>query len=76
LFIIRSFFTSGKIRSVAKSFTNSFNVKYQGSYLEYYENGDKKAIENYNKGHLEGDIYEFYPNGNPYTINVFQEQRL
>jgi antitoxin component YwqK of YwqJK toxin-antitoxin module len=75
LFIIRSFFPSGKIRSVAKSFTNSFNVKYQGSYLEYYENGHKKAIENYNKGHLEGDIYEFYPNGNPYTIKTYSKSK-
>jgi len=73
LFIIRSFFPSGKIRSVAKSSTNSFNVKYQGSYLEFYENGHKKAIENYNKGHLEGDIYEFYPNGNLYTVKTYSK---
>lgn len=63
LYDVIFFYRSGKIemRGTTK---NKFLMAYEGTCIYYYENGNRKKIENYYDKELRGKQFEWYENGN------------
>jgi len=66
LFIIKEFFPDGRKKSIAHSVT--MVPSYEGSYISFHENGSKKEVSSYHNGTLSDTVYNFYPNGQLYTV--------
>ncbi|PTB98040.1 hypothetical protein C9994_00345 [Marivirga lumbricoides] len=62
------YFENGKIRQMGFYFNE--DEKY-GKWVEYYENGNKKKIENYENGILNGEYQYFHENGQIWTEKVY-----
>lgn len=75
LFMTREFYANGKRKSVGMSATID-PPKYEGTYLSFYPNGNKKEIAIYNDGRLVDSAYHYYPNGQLYTFFVYDDQPL
>ncbi|WP_158797700.1 energy transducer TonB [Pedobacter sp. L105] len=73
LFTVKEFYTNGKRKSIGMSGTID-PPKYDGTYLSFYPNGNKKQVATYSKGHLVDSLYDYYPNGRLYTFFFFIEQ--
>jgi len=61
---IADYYKSGVLQMEGTSKTNDGNSK-EGEFIFYYENGNKKSIENYYKSRHTGKSLEWYENGNP-----------
>lgn len=61
---ISDYYKSGVLQMEGISKTNDGNSR-EGEYIYYYENGNKKTVENYFKSRREGKSFEWYENGNP-----------
>jgi TonB family protein len=64
LYQIYDYYKSGTLQMEGASKTNDGNTK-EGQYIFYYENGNKKSVQNYYKSRLKGKFLEWYENGNP-----------
>jgi len=73
LFNVHDFYMDGKPKLVGKSFMPSLNLKMQGTFIEYYTNGHRKAITNYENGKAIGDEVHYYPNGKLYYISHYDK---
>ncbi len=76
LFQVVDYYLNGKLKMMAMSTKGAFNVNLQGNYIEFYPNGHKKLICNYQDGHREGAVIESYPNGKVYLTGNYQHGRL
>jgi hypothetical protein len=63
LYDVSDYFQSGKIERRGSS-SNPFFMAYEGPCISYYENGNRKKIENYSEKQLAGKQFEWYENGN------------
>lgn len=61
---IYDYYKSGVLQMEGTSKTNDGNNK-EGEYIFYYENGNKKSVQNYYKSRVKGKFLEWYENGNP-----------
>src|ERR1700679_866113 len=68
LFIVKGYHMDGKMSFMGSSVTRTMPLKLQGPFIDFYENGHRKKMTNYNKGDQVGDITEYYPSGLLYTI--------
>lgn len=70
---ITDYYRDGKTKLVARSYNDQmkFESGVQGYCLEFYNNGHKKSVRNYNRGKLTGDAMEYYPNGKIYNIKNY-----
>ena len=76
LFQVKDYYLTGKLKMMGNSSVWTSNVNLQGSCIEFYPNGHKKLICNYQGGHREGAIIESYPNGKVYLTGNYQNGRL
>jgi hypothetical protein len=63
LYQIKDYYKSGELKMEGNSKTKDGYSK-EGTYVYYYENGNKKIYENYFKGRLQGKCQQWYENGN------------
>ena len=73
LFVVKEYYSNGKIRVIGGSLTNDLNLKFQGPQVTFFPNGHKMSIRNFNNGELTGDILEFYPNGHFYNKKSYEK---
>jgi TonB family protein len=66
LYVVKEFYVNGKPKMIGKSAVPFPNFKKQGVFVEYFKNGQKKRIENFENGSPTGDILTYYPNGKLY----------
>lgn len=66
---VEEFYLNDKPKLVAKTYRKEldFQSGIQGYCMEYYENGTRKSIKNYNKGTLVGEAVIYYRNGNLFS---------
>jgi TonB family protein len=67
VYLVKDFYMSGKPKLICKSLSDK-NLYAQGSCVQFYPNGKKKSITNYEKGQQIGEDMQLYPNGKPYTM--------
>ncbi|HAL82561.1 MAG TPA: hypothetical protein DCO83_10270 [Mucilaginibacter sp.] len=60
---------------MGNSKTNSLNLKFQGFLVNFYPNGHKMMIRNYNNGEPLGDEIQYYPNGKLYNIRSYTKDK-
>lgn len=72
LYIINEFYKDGKVKSMGLSMKVDPPF-YVGLYRSMYNNGNKKQVANYAKGLLNGQVYNYYPNGKLYTAFNYSE---
>lgn len=65
LYNVIDYYTNGKRQSVGKS-SSPLIAKFEGAKLTFFENGRRKATENYEGGLLTGVSDEYFPNGKLY----------
>lgn len=67
---VLDFYMNGNKKLVAHTRDAGASESLYGSYIEYFKDGSRKSIRNYNNGALVGDAVYYYPNGQTYyTIN-------
>lgn len=77
LYPINDFYLNGKLKLRARSTVQiAAYAVFQGAYIEYYPNGHKKMICNFEKGHLEGDAIKYYPNGKMYLSGNYHQDKF
>lgn len=70
LYTITDYYKSGPRKLVAKSPVD-FPPRFEGVVVSSFENGRRKAVNNYKNGLMVGDQYEFFPNGKPYAVKNY-----
>lgn len=67
LYVVNEHFLDGSTKSLGYS-SKIDPPMYEGQYICYYKNGKKKMMASYKKGKLIDTAYNYYPNGNLYTV--------
>src|SRR3569833_3200662 len=75
LFVVRDFYMNGRPRLVGKSMVANYYLKRQGTFIEYFQNGHRKSVVNYEKDDVSGDETWYYPNGKLYYISHYDKER-
>jgi len=63
LYEVSFFYRSGKIERKGTT-SNKYYMNYEGPCIYFYENGNRKKIENYSENKILGKQFEWYENGN------------
>ena len=71
LFIFTEYYKSGVVSMRAIS-TNKEEPKFEGSRIDYYENGNKKRETEYKKNHINGKQVEWYENENKKSEKIIK----
>lgn len=74
-FVVRDFYKNGKPKLIGRTLTPEVMLKRQGMFVEYYPNGHRKLIENYDNGWRVGDVTYFYPNGRVYYVSNYDKDK-
>ncbi|MBS1502667.1 MAG: TonB family protein [Bacteroidetes bacterium] len=75
LYTVSDFYLTGKPKTIGKSLTPGPGLKRQGMFIEYFKNGHRKSIENYENGKQAGDMVFYYPNGKPYYTAIYDTSK-
>jgi antitoxin component YwqK of YwqJK toxin-antitoxin module len=72
LITINEYYKNGKMKLIANGIKSTLNktsgfVRYEGSCIDFYQSGKRKAISNYKEGKKVGEQYLYYPDGKIYT---------
>ncbi|WP_414000208.1 TonB family protein [Flavobacterium sp. W1B] len=67
-YVINDYYKSGKIKMKGIS-TNRDNLKREGAFINYYENGNKKSISNYKNNTQYGIQYNYFDDGTIQGVN-------
>jgi TonB family protein len=73
LFIVKDYYKNGKPKMIGKSTSQSYYPNLTGACMEFFINGRRKSVENYDKGKLKGDIVKYFPNGKLYLSGSYDE---
>ena len=68
LYRVYDFYMDGKPRMVAYSLSGTENLALDGSCINYFRNGKRKAFMTFEKGLPKGYMTNYYPNGETYAI--------
>jgi len=69
LFTVKEYYTSGKIMLECMSASRTMPLNFQGPCVIFYENGHRKQFKTFVNGVVEGDVINYYPNGQLHTIS-------
>jgi hypothetical protein len=69
LFIVNEYYKNGKKKLIGKSVGKKAFSNLQGACIEFFPNGRRKSIKNFENGVLVGDMTEYFPNGKVYLIS-------
>ena len=74
LYPISEYYANGKPKLFSSSISKIYNkLIFEGSCIEFYNNGTKKSIINYENGELIGDVTLYYPDGKLYAIENYDK---
>jgi len=71
-----TFFNENNHKVIYEYIVEDEDTIFDGSYKEYYTNGNVDYIENYNKGILNGEAKYYWPNGKPRMLFSYSDNRL
>ena len=71
LYLTKEFYKNGVRKSVGYS-SEIDPPKYEGKYSTYFENGKIRQVANYVKGKISDTVVNYYPNGNLYSVIIYQ----
>lgn len=72
---ISTYYKSGKLRSTGH-YSSVKSAIPDGEFHSFYESGQKKTIENYEKGRLSGQLKTYYPNGQLRRDELYRNDSL
>jgi len=70
LYIVEDYYKDMKPKMIGKTHNNRPILQLDGSSIEFFPNGHRKAIRNYINGKPSGDVTEYFPNGQVYISGV------
>jgi len=70
LYNINEFYKNGKTKLIGKTIKLD-PIVLDGECTTYFPSGKKQQHANYEKGHLVGDVYNYYPNGRVYLYRQY-----
>jgi hypothetical protein len=76
LFPVNDYYLNGAPKLQCNSNIGLIEAELQGICVEYFPDGKRKRISNYDKGALSGDITEYFPNGKLYLYGVYKNDTL
>jgi hypothetical protein len=65
-FNVFELYANGNPKLRGKTFTLR-HIVLEGQFIKYYPTGKKQQVGNYEREKLDGDVFDYYPNGNLYT---------
>lgn len=68
LHTVKDFYTNGKPKLLTKSSSDNMYLVEEGVCIEFYKNGKRKSISNYEKGIPTGEETDYYPNGKLHKV--------
>jgi TonB family protein len=69
---INEYYANHKLKLLSSSSTKAYDkLVFEGACIEFYDNGKKKSIINYENGELVGNVTLYYPNGKLYAIENY-----
>jgi antitoxin component YwqK of YwqJK toxin-antitoxin module len=75
LFLVKEFYLTGVTKLTGASRVKSYDLKLEGGCIDFYPNGRKKDVMNYNDGSPVGNITEYYDNGQVYIIGNYDRDK-
>lgn len=77
LYAINEYYPNGKPKLIAYSSTKDYrSLKFEGSNIEYYSNGHRKAIGTYKNGKPDGTFVEYFKNGQLYNELQYENAKM
>lgn len=75
LFVIREMYKNGKPKLSAKALDKELKPRFDGNYIEFYDNGKRKCQMFFVKGQLKGKAYTYFQEGRLYAVvdNYFDD---
>jgi len=74
MYNVFEFYLNGKKKLLGKSSTID-PPRFEGQCARFYKNGNKESLTYYKDGLITGSEYDFYPNGKPYVIKEFPDNK-
>jgi TonB family protein len=71
MYQVEDYYMNMKPKMIGKTRNNGPMLQLEGSAIEFFPNGHRKAIRNYVNGRLSGDVTEYFPNGHVYISGVY-----
>lgn len=71
LFMVVDYYKDGKTKMMGKSIDQSYQLPLEGACIEFFPNGHRKSIKNFEGGKLLGDVTAYFPNGKLYLIGSY-----
>lgn len=71
LFPVYEFYPNGKRKMIAASKVQSIDYQLEGTSMQFFQSGKRKAVISYKEGVPVGDETEYYPNGKIYANSKF-----
>ena len=75
LYVVRDFYTDGKPKLMGKTLMPVFYLKRQGAFVEFFHNGHRKSVKNYENNAQQGDEVYYYPNGKIYYTGTLDPDK-
>jgi TonB family protein len=72
LYPVFDYYLNGKPKLIGKSSVGSAIIKLEGNCVEFFPNGHKKRLCNYEHGKLVNDVVCYFPNGMIYTTGSYK----
>lgn len=76
LFPVNEYYLNGNPKLQGNSNTGFIEAQFEGPCIEFFPNGKKKCICNYEKGRLSGNVIKYFPNGKIYLSGVYKKDTL
>jgi TonB family protein len=73
LFIVKDYYMNGKPKMLGKSTNRNYILNLKGVCIEFFQNGRRKSVKNYDNNSLLGDASFYYPNGKLYLIGTYDK---
>jgi len=70
LYDVKEYYKNGVLKLTGKS-SMIYPRSLTGQCMSYFPSGKKKQYANYKLGHLDGDVYDYYPNGRVYLYKKY-----
>jgi TonB family protein len=76
LYPVADYYFNGKPKLIGSSTNATAFINLQGNCIEFYPNGHKKVICNYDKGVAVGNMFQFFSNGKIYISGSFADSKF
>ena len=71
LCVVKEFYPGGRLKTSGKSLAGSRNIRPQGTFTQYFANGNVKSVTHYDNGKPVGQGAFYFPNGKPYYTAAY-----